>query len=78
VTDIHRGHEDFYGQMKYHTVSYEGASLFIFPVDRYGSTSKQTLAFKVVQPYDHNALASSVERFLSDTFGRPPQIEHKA
>jgi hypothetical protein len=41
ISGIHRGNEDFYGKLKYHTVQYEDSSLFMFPIDRHGSKSKR-------------------------------------
>lgn len=68
ITAIHRGNEDFYGAMRYHTVHYADSSLFMFPIDKYGSDKRRVLAFKIVRPYDHDGVASKVEGYLEKAF----------
>jgi hypothetical protein len=68
ITAIHRGNEDFYGTMKYHTVHYADSSLFMFPIDKYGSKKRLVLAFKIVRPYNQDEVASKVQGYLEKAF----------
>lgn len=68
ISGIHRSNEDFYGTLRYHTVHYTNSSLFMFPIDRYGAEKQEILAFKIVQPYNHDEVASKVEEYLKRTF----------
>jgi hypothetical protein len=68
ITAIHRGNEDFYGTMKYHTVHYADSSLFMFPIDKYGSEKRLVLAFKIVRPYDQDDVAAKVQGYLEKAF----------
>jgi hypothetical protein len=68
ITSLHRGNEDFYGMLKYHSVQYAESTLYVFPTDKFGSEKPLILAFKVSRPHSHDKISSQVEQLLESFF----------